>query len=370
MTASRLADLQERAELVKDRLAPSDVIGRKVVLKKQGREFAGLCPFHAEKSPSFYVNDRKRFFHCFGCGAHGDVIAFVRRMQGVGFVDALQLLESEAGLERFARAAPAARIELSEAARARREARERESRDERLRKRATAQQIWDARQPVTSGGPVDRYLRGRLLVPPADYGCADAAVNAGWPADLGFVPALWHPYMKQAWPAMLAAIRGPGGALWAVHQTFLVQADRGLWLKASLPVKNWSKLVLGGYTADTDSERKTGGCIWLATPAPSMIGGEGIETSLSAMQIWRRPGLCFVSAGNMPNVELPVGCAFFTYAADKDLKRQGERRAWLAARAQAFGRRVEVVVPRLPDPKCDFNDVLQRRAPARQGRAA
>ncbi|MFP6745480.1 MAG: CHC2 zinc finger domain-containing protein, partial [Alphaproteobacteria bacterium] len=66
------------------RVTLSDVIGRRVNLTRKGREFAGLCPFHKEKTPSFTVNDDKGFFHCFGCGAHGDVIGFEMRMDNLG----------------------------------------------------------------------------------------------------------------------------------------------------------------------------------------------------------------------------------------------------------------------------------------------
>ncbi len=59
----------------------------------------GCCPFHNEKSPSFFVNDDKGFYHCFGCGAHGDVIRFVVEQEGLGFIDAVKSLAQEAGLE-------------------------------------------------------------------------------------------------------------------------------------------------------------------------------------------------------------------------------------------------------------------------------
>lgn len=75
-----------------------DVIGERVQLKKQGRRFLGLCPFHTEKSPSFSVNSDDGFYYCFGCKATGDVFAFVRETEGVGFVDAVRLLAARAGI--------------------------------------------------------------------------------------------------------------------------------------------------------------------------------------------------------------------------------------------------------------------------------
>ncbi len=81
------------------RLPPSAVIGRRVRLARKGREHLGLCPFHNEKTPSFTVNDDKGFFHCFGCGAHGDLIGFVMRDEGLSFPEAVERLAQEAGLE-------------------------------------------------------------------------------------------------------------------------------------------------------------------------------------------------------------------------------------------------------------------------------
>jgi hypothetical protein len=98
-----------RANAVRERLAVSMVVGRVVALKKAGAEQVGLCPFHDEKTPSFTVNDRKQFYHCFGCGQHGDAIAFVMARQGLAFPAAVELLEAEGGLRHLQAARPAAR---------------------------------------------------------------------------------------------------------------------------------------------------------------------------------------------------------------------------------------------------------------------
>ncbi len=84
---------------IRARIGLADVIGRRVRLVKKGREHAGLCPFHNEKTPSFFVNEEKGFFHCFGCGAHGDVIGFVMRADGLSFPEAVERLAADAGLE-------------------------------------------------------------------------------------------------------------------------------------------------------------------------------------------------------------------------------------------------------------------------------
>ncbi len=77
----------------------STLIGRSVKLTKAGREFKGCCPFHHEKTPSFYINDEKAFYHCFGCGAHGDAIRFLTEANGLPFMDAVKELAAAASLE-------------------------------------------------------------------------------------------------------------------------------------------------------------------------------------------------------------------------------------------------------------------------------
>jgi DNA primase len=89
----------EFVEELRNRLSISQVVGRRVRLNKRGREHTGLCPFHNEKTPSFTVSDDKGFFHCFGCGAHGDVVGFVMRSEGLPFPEAVERLAREAGLE-------------------------------------------------------------------------------------------------------------------------------------------------------------------------------------------------------------------------------------------------------------------------------
>src|SRR4029077_7829725 len=74
------------------------IIGRKARLVRSGRQWKGCCPFHGEKTPSFYVYEDGHF-HCFGCGAHGDAIGFVMQAEGAGFMEAVERLASEAGLD-------------------------------------------------------------------------------------------------------------------------------------------------------------------------------------------------------------------------------------------------------------------------------
>lgn len=337
-----------RKAAVIDRVAIDDVIGRVVALKSKsgGRSLVGLCPFHAENSPSFTVYPfggqrvKVGFFVCYGCQAKGDVISFVMRHQGLEFREALELLESQNGIDYLKPAPPPRKPAVAQTG-----DRTRLQRSHDLMRRSTA---------LIAGGAVDLYLRRRAIVPPAEYGVGDAAANAGWPADLRYLERCWHYQERREFPAMVAAIRAHDGTLLTVHQTFLARGADGAWTKA--PVKK-AKLVVGSYDP---------GFIRLGPDADEMVGGEGIESSLSAMQLWKRSGLAFVNSGRMKTVEPPFACRDFIYAADKGGKRGtrwGEIFAHEARKAAwNIGRTVAVKIPNLPVDKADFNDLVQLRA--------
>ena len=83
---------------IRARLPVSAVVSRKVALKKAGREFKGLSPFKTERTPSFFVNDQKGFYHCFASGEHGDIFKFLMRTEGLTFPEAVERLAGEAGV--------------------------------------------------------------------------------------------------------------------------------------------------------------------------------------------------------------------------------------------------------------------------------
>lgn len=84
---------------VRNRTLLSALIGRSVKLQKAGREFRACCPFHDEKTPSFYINDDKGFYHCFGCSAHGDAIRWMTEAKGLPFIEAVKELAQAAGMD-------------------------------------------------------------------------------------------------------------------------------------------------------------------------------------------------------------------------------------------------------------------------------
>lgn len=84
---------------IRDQVYVSDIVKQRISLKKHSGEYIGLCPFHQEKTPSFTVNDSKRFYHCFGCGAHGDVIRFYANVNSVSYGDSARHLAGLYGIE-------------------------------------------------------------------------------------------------------------------------------------------------------------------------------------------------------------------------------------------------------------------------------
>lgn len=89
---STIQAIKERANLL-------EVVREHVQLKRQGSSFVGLCPFHSERTPSFHVHEHDRFYHCFGCGASGNVLSFLMQIRGISFVEAVEELAGRFGIE-------------------------------------------------------------------------------------------------------------------------------------------------------------------------------------------------------------------------------------------------------------------------------
>jgi DNA primase len=134
---------------IRARLPVSQVVGRKVALKRKGREYVGLSPFKVEKTPSFFVNDQKGFYHCFASGEHGDIFTFLIKTEGVSFPEAVERLAQEAGV-----ALPKAEFEDTE------------REDQRTRLVALmeeAAKFFEAALGGASGGDARRYIEKRGL---------------------------------------------------------------------------------------------------------------------------------------------------------------------------------------------------------------
>ena len=88
----KLAEIRNKADIV-------EVISERVMLKKAGRQYSGLCPFHAEKTPSFTVSQDKQMYYCFGCGAGGNIFSFIMKSDGMNFPEAVLFLARRYGID-------------------------------------------------------------------------------------------------------------------------------------------------------------------------------------------------------------------------------------------------------------------------------
>jgi DNA primase len=89
---------EEKIQEIRDRIDIVEVVSQHVTLKRRGKSFVGLCPFHGEKTPSFHVDPVRGFYHCFGCGVGGNVFTFVMQMEKISFPEAVKMLAGKAGV--------------------------------------------------------------------------------------------------------------------------------------------------------------------------------------------------------------------------------------------------------------------------------
>ena len=141
-------------EAIRENYTLSDTVGNHVKLKRSGSEWKGLCPFHEEKTPSFYVNDAKGKFHCQGCGASGDIVDFVRHIQGCSVVEAIEAITGNKPVS----ADPA----LAEKRQEQAEAREAEEARQHAEAAAIARARWEKAKPAPADNP---YLQLKGIEP-------------------------------------------------------------------------------------------------------------------------------------------------------------------------------------------------------------
>jgi hypothetical protein len=288
-----------------------------VKLVRRQREFLGLCPFHRERTPSFSVVDERHFYHCFGCGAHGDVFGFVMRIDNLDFAAAVAKLAGGLG------------VEMPSAVRAPIPDKQPDYREKEERNRRIAWRLWTAaRDP--RGTPVERYLHIRgLELPPAPV--------------LRFASRCWNRETGLELPAMVARVDDQNGEFVAIHRTWLLPDGSG---KAKLREPKWS---LGPISR--------GAAVRLAPAGPALAIAEGIETALTAIVATGIPAWSALTAGGIQRLVLPTEVIEVVVIADHDRSGVGEQHAQLAAdKWLRERRRVRIAMP--PEPGADLNDVL------------
>jgi len=353
---------------VRERVRLTELIGGKVTLKRAGKDFAGLCPFHHEKHASFYVVEDKGFWHCFGCGKHGDCFAWVMATMTAGeFREAVEYLAAKVGL---AQSGPA----LDDKPLLKRPNAEALAED-RGRKIEKAVKIWrEARSPLWT--PAERYLRQARHI------------RTAMPPTLRFAPALKHPHLwgspagrALAFPALVGAVQGvvtdaegreETRAIVGVHCTYLAPDGSD---KAARPPplpqdEEWKPKIMRGPCWR--------GALRLTAAEDVMLVAEGIETSLALLQAyWDVDQGCAhidgepigvwaaLSLNNMGAIWLPDTVREVRLCIDNDTKIPSadnpsapDPEAIIAAAATHHRARGRAVLVARPPAGMDFNDML------------
>lgn len=296
-TPQQIAAIRHSRDLV-------GVVGGLVVLSKAGAMWRGLCPFHDEKTPSFYIKEQS--YRCYGCGASGDVFAFVQATRGVGFVEAARILSDGSDLDL---AAPDAVRREAERAQAAADARASRRAAWSTAEVARATKLL-ANSRSASSTPVEAYLARRGI----RY---DPRLHQA----LRYVPALgyWHQgegaeaaEQIGCYPAMVAAMRDHDGQVAGIHITYLDPVTGG---KLRLPDPDVPAEHGPRYLPSKKMRgRASGAAVRLAAADSSRVAiAEGIETGASVDQAMRataglwRPVWVAGSIGNICGTGLGRG---------------------------------------------------------------
>lgn len=282
------------------------VVGGMVKLHRSGNEWKACCPLHNERTPSFTIFAGGRRYHCFGCGAHGDVLDLIQHLHGVSLRDAAAMLTG----------GDLPRIDVAPIP----------ARDDTINRMAEARAVWDYAVPA-AGTLAEAYLRWR-------------GIDIDPPMSIRFAEL---PYGKhgEILPCLVACVSSREGPLQGVQRIFLARDGRG---KADVPAP---KLSLG---------RIRGGAVRLAgLDDGELIVTEGPETGLSLLQTLQRPVWVACGGSMLPAMEFPPSVRAVAIGGDND--DAGRAKAKEAAEVfSSRGIRTRLFYP--PAPFGDFNDLL------------
>jgi DNA primase len=254
-----MAFTEEQRKEARERIPLNELIGRDVALKQRGREFVGLCPFHNEKTPSFHVVPEKGFMHCFGCGTHGDAIAYVMQKRGLSFVDAMNELLN------LPVTAPQAKHQAAPA---------RDPKEDEQDGIDAARRIWTDSVPLDGTTQADLYLRSRMIA------------GASPSPSLRAHASLRCRDLDKNLPALVAALKDSENHVTAIQRTWLepgayyVGGAHGAGDPKGTRLKEAPKKTLGSMR---------NGCVRLSAPDRIMGFAEGVETARAAEILFRVP---------------------------------------------------------------------------------
>lgn len=319
------ADFARLVQDARERHNLSDIIGRHTKLTKSGRELVGICCFHSERSPSLTVIDQRGFYHCFGCGAHGDAISFLMQAEGMSFRQAIETLTGDAF--------PV----VPEEERAKRKEQEQQELAQRV---AEGRAIWSRAVPAP-GTPAEVYARSR-------------GIEIELPGTVRFVMTpRWRDRetgeVGRDHPAMVCALQDVTGAVVGVQCVFLMDGGKRKFERIREDGKKApAKLTFG---------QVVGSALRLGPRQPHLIVCEGPEDGLTLTQ--QLPGkTVWVSCGTamLSRLEYPPGVQSVCFAGDNN---DAGRLAVSQARDAALSRglRVSEVYPRRRFK--DWNDELR-----------
>lgn len=323
-SAASEADFRRIVDEAKASWNISDVMGRYTKLRRAGREMVGICIFHNERSPSLRVNDAKGQYHCFGCGAHGDIVKLVVEKEGVSFMDALRWL----GAAALPAVDPAERAKAAA-----------EDEAERAAAIAEARRIWEGAS-LYRGTPAEVYARSRGIVMPLPPSIRFTNVYAWHDKETGETgPDL---------PALIGAVTDGAGELIGLQRIFL---RNGGAAKANMkkPKKSLGRIKGGALKLDIGFP--------ISSETSEIIITEGPEDGLSLAQempSWR----VWVALGTamMPFIEYPPEVRKITIAGQND----PAGRAAVDLAAVALVDRGYIVKTIYPAPEFkDWNDQLR-----------
>lgn len=287
-----------------------DVAGNIIALKPAGREWVACCPFHADRSPSFTIFDRGQRFHCFGCGASGDVLDFVQRAYGVTLPEAARMLG----------AGNVPKLELPAA-------REFSATERPQDYSKVARSIWSRAVPA-AGTLAEAYLQFR-------------GIRAPYPPDVRFLALPCDDFGPL--PCLVLAVRNVGGEVTGIQRIWLASDGMG---KADVPKPKRSLgHVKGGAIRFGDLDRH--GVVTVC---------EGPEDGLSLLDLFGGPVWVAAGAVFMPHMQFPPEVRSIVIGADNDPA--GREAAQSAAQAfAAQGLPVRIIRP--VEGAKDFNDELR-----------